>query len=60
MTTITESTQKEFNKCQNYKDVYNFHKKHTQWLDDTQINEFIKIYKMEAQTRKQQGTLNKN
>ena len=41
----------------NWKEVYNFHKKCTPWLDDTQINEFIKIYKMEAQTKKHKGEL---
>lgn len=37
--------------------MYNFHKKNTPWLTDTQINDLIKIYKMEAQTANQKNLL---
>ena len=46
MTRISLKDQEEFNQCKSWKDVFNFHKKNTPWLDDTQINEFITMYKL--------------
>lgn len=47
----------EFNKCRSWAEIVKYHKQHTPWLDDTQINEYVKLYKMEAQTKKHKGTL---
>ena len=59
MTKISSQSQQEFNKSKSWKEVWDYHKKFTPWLEDTQINDFIKLYKMEAQTVFQKGKLDK-
>ena len=45
MTTISNQSLRNFNKCRKWKDVWDYHKKFTPWLDDTQIKEFLNLYK---------------
>ena len=57
MTQISPEALEQWNKCSSWKEIYQFHKENTPWLDDTQINEIIKYYKILSQTMKDKGVL---